>query len=340
MSNIYDIAEKTGFSPSTVARALRDKGNVGKDTKAKILAAAEGMSYTPTHAARSLRNKKTNNILMCIPDLYNPFYFNLIKGASDVLESQGYHIVLCHSKRDLQEELKIINMLKERYGDGILFLTFDLNETNVQALMGTRLPVVTTNLTPRDSLIDYVHVDQEKAMYLATCHLIEMGHTKIGVLIGDMNEQNSYERFEGHSRAMKEHGLAVRNDLTIVSNFTREHARLVMNDFFNSSKNKGKMTAIAAANTLMGIGCLDACAENGILIPNDLSVISLDDTDVTTCTSPRLSVIDMLQEEIGKKAALLLLEQIKGRKQKRKAELIEPRLISRESVKRLKLVNK
>jgi len=123
MSNIYDIATKTGFSPSTVARALSGKGYVGKDTKNKILKAAESMSYTPTHAARSLRYQKTNNIIMCIPDLYNPFYFNLIKGASDVLESRAYHILLCHSKRSLKEEIKIINMLKERYGDGMIFLT-------------------------------------------------------------------------------------------------------------------------------------------------------------------------------------------------------------------------
>jgi len=336
MSNIYDIAEKTGFSPSTVARALSGKGYVGKETKTKILAAAESMSYTPTHAARSLRIQKTNNILMCIPDLYNPFYFDLIKGASDILESQGYHIVLCHSKRSLQEELNIIKMLKGRYGDGMLFLTFDLNETNVQALADTRLPIVTTNRIPYDNYIDYVHVDQTKAMYLATCHLIEMGHTEIGVLIGDLNEQNSYERYEGYSQAMKEQRLSVSTDRVIVSDFTREHTRGVMNNYF-AVRNGLRMTAIAAANTLMGIGCMDACKENNISIPHDLSIISLDDIDVTTCTSPRLSVIDMRQEEIGKKAALLLLNQIRGRMGRRKAELIEPKLIVRDSVKRVSI---
>ena len=334
MSNIYEIADKTGFSPSTVSRALSGKGSVGQETKKRILATAESMHYTPNHSARSLRIQRTYKILMCVPDLYNPFYFNLIKGASDVLESHGYYIMLSHSKRILQEELKIINMLKERYGDGMMFLTFDLNETNIQALTDTHMPVVTTNRIPNDSRIDYVHVDQTKAMYLATCHLIEMGHTEIGVLIGDIKEQNSYERYEGFARAMNEHGLPICEDRVIASDFTREHTRVEMNRYFAAHK-ESAMTAIVAANTLMGIGCMDACGENGIDIPNDLSLISLDDTDVATCTSPRLSVIDMRQEEIGKKAALLLLEQIEGRVGRRKTVLVEPKLIVRDSVKRL-----
>ena len=334
MGNIYDIATKTGFSPSTVARALSGKGYVGKETKSKILAVAESMYYTPTHAARSLRSQKTYRILMCIPDLYNPFYFDLIKGASDVLEGNGYHIMLCHSKRILQEELKIIGMLKERYGDGMLFLTFDLNEANIQALVETRMPVVTTNHIPFDNHLCYAHVDQMKAMYIATCHLIESGHSKIGVLIGELNDQNSYERFAGYSRAMKEHGLQISDDKVIISNFTREYTREVMKQRF-SDLGGLDMTAIVAANTQMVIGCMDACTESGVLIPEDLSIISLDDTDVATCTNPRLSVIDMCQEEIGRKASSILLDQIEGSFGQRRSAVIKPKLISRESVRRL-----
>jgi len=270
---------------------------------------------------------------MCIPDLYNPFYFDLIKGASDVLEGSGYHIMLCHSKRVLHEELKIIGMLKERYGDGMLFLTFDLNETNVQALVETRMPVVTTNHIPFTNHLCYAHVDQMKAMHIATCHLIECGHTKIGALIGELNDQNSYERFAGYSLAMEEHGLQINEDKVIISNFTREHTRIIMNQRFSGGG--PDMTALVAANTQMGIGCMDACAESGVLIPGDLSIISLDDTDVATCTNPRLSVIDMCQEEIGRKASSILLDQIEGSFGQRRSAVIKPKLISRESVRRI-----
>lgn len=334
MSNIYDIAAKTGFSPSTVARALSGKGYVSKETKSKILAAAENMHYIPSHTARSLRSKKTHKILMCIPDLYNPFYFGLIKGASDILESRNYHIVLCHSKRILKEELKIINMLNEHYGDGMLFITFGFNEANMAALADTKMPIVTTNRVPFDNFIDCVTVDLEEAMYLATCHLIEMGHKEIGILIRNVKNPNNSERFVGFAKAMNEHGLPIRQDRIIVSDVTREYTRVVMNRHFK--KHKGPiMTAIAVSTTLIGIGCIDACEDYGVKIPDDLSIVSLDDIDTATCTKPKLTVIDIRQEELGKKAAELLLEQIEGRT-KKKTIFIEPKLIARDSVLRIR----
>ena len=333
MSNIYNIAELTGYSPSTVARALTGKGYVGRKTKAKILKTAESLDYRPNHAARSLRSQKTFQVLICIPDLYNPFYFNLIKGASDVLDKQGYHIILCHSKRNLKEELKIINMLKERYGDGIVFLSFDFNETNVQALMDTNMPTVAICPSSFKCNFDCVHMNITKAMHLATSYLIEMGHRDIGVIIGDVNKLTSKERFDGYSRAMKEHGLTVSENRIVVSDFTREFTKEAMHNHITAHGGTN-MTAIVAANTLMGIGCMDACAENHIPIPQALSIISLDDIDMATCTNPRLSVIDMRQEEIGRKAAILLLEQIEGRAGQQKTVTIEPKLVFRESVRR------
>ena len=337
MNNIYDIAEKSGFSASTVARALSGKGYVKEATKQKILTVADALGYKPSHSARSLRSQKTDKILMCIPDLYNPFYFNLIDGANNVLEQHGYHIILFHSKRLLEEELKAITMLNERYGDGLLIGSFDFNPTNVEAMKAAKMPIVALfNSIPQDSGLDCVYVDQRKAMYLAACHLIEAGHTRIGVLNGEIsNGQTGRQRYEGFAQALKTHGLDIAPDRVITSNFTREYTHTAVAQHI--ARHGGmNMTAIVAANTLMAIGCIDACKEAGVAIPEDLSIVSLDNTDVTTCTSPKLTVVDMHQEDVGKKAALLLLEQLQGRAEYSKTVVVEPTLVPRGSVNALK----
>lgn len=132
MSTIYDIAKKTGLSPSTVARALSGNGYCSKKSKEIVVKAAKEMNYVPVQAAKILKSKITKKVMFCIPDIFNPFYFSMIRGVNQVLEKHDYHTILVYTEHNRNRELRMIEALKERFVDGMIMVSFDFNEKNDQ----------------------------------------------------------------------------------------------------------------------------------------------------------------------------------------------------------------
>ncbi|MFH1513526.1 MAG: LacI family DNA-binding transcriptional regulator, partial [Bacillota bacterium] len=188
MASIYEIAQEVGVSPSTVARALRGTGYCSKDNYDKIMEVAQRLNYVPSHAAKSLKSKRTNKILFLIPDIYNPFYFGMIKGASDVLDQYGYYTILCHTRGSKEMEKKMLRSLREGYGDGMIFVSFDFNRENIGEVNACGLPVVLTNnyqsLKGEDHF-DCVYIDTFEGIYMSCKCFIEQGFRKIGYIGGD-----------------------------------------------------------------------------------------------------------------------------------------------------------
>lgn len=334
MANIYKIAEKAGLSPSTVARALNGKGYCKKETKEKVLAIAEEMNYSPVHAARMLKNKRTEKILFCIPDIYNPFYFGMIQGANDVLEKNGYFTVLCHTNHDIKKEIKMLNFLRERYGDGMIFVSFSFNEENISAVNQCKMPVVLTNKYDSEhgnDRFDYVHVDTKSGIKMATEHLINEGHKKIAFLGGLIEEQTGKERYDGYCEALEQAGIEMDKDLVFEGDYKRfsgeEWARMYLDA-------KDKPTALVATNDLMALGVMNICHDNNIKIPDDLAIVGMDDTYLAGSMIPKLTSVSIQEEEIGRAAATLLLERIEQGREKRSTIELRPILKIRESSKK------
>ena len=145
MATIYDIAEKTGFSASTVARALNGKGYCSPSAKEKILRAAQEIGYVPHQAAKTLKNNITKKVMMCIPDIMNPYYFAMIHGAAVTLERFGYSVLLEYTMHNPQKELEVLDSLKGHFVDGVIFGSFDYTPTLIEAIKGTGLPTVITS---------------------------------------------------------------------------------------------------------------------------------------------------------------------------------------------------
>mgnify|MGYP000975959674 CR=1 FL=1 len=331
MSNIYEIAKKVGLSPSTVARALSGKGYCSSESRNKVLQAAKEVDYSPTHAAKTLKSKKTNKILFCIPDIYNPFYFGMIKGANDVLEKYGYYTLLCHTKHNIKEELKMIEVLREKYGDGMIFVSFNFCEENISAVNNCGMPVVLTNRydSPgKEDHFDYVYIDTYKGVQLATRHLVEQGHRKIAFIGGDLKEQTSFERYSGWKDELERSGLSPDENLVYAGDYTIDSGYACAERIGGSQNTP---TGIVAANDLMTIGFIRYCDDHHIKIPQDFSVVGMDNTDFASVIKPGLTSVNMRQEEIGLNAASLLMERIQGRRTHKKTVRIEPQLIIRES---------
>jgi len=333
MASIYEIAQEVGVSPSTVARALRGTGYCGKENYDKIMEAAKRLNYAPSHAARSLKSKRTNKILFLIPDIYNPFYFGMIKGASDVLDQHGYYTILCHTHGSKEIERKMLRSLREGYGDGMIFVSFDFNKENIDEVNTCGLPVVLTNnyqSLKGDDHFDCVYIDTYEGIYMACKHFIDSGFRNIGYIGGDTAVQTGRERFNGFTKAMNEGGIPINQKFLKEGDFSRASGERSMEEMIASD---AVPKAIVVANDLMAIGALKVCQHKGLRIPEDVAIIGMDNTDMATCTTPELSSIAMKEEEIGRHAAQLLLERITKSRTEKKTIRLQPELCLRGSSK-------
>ncbi len=336
MSTIYDIAEKTGLSASTVARALSGRGYCSDKAKEKVFAVAKELDYFPHQAAKTLKSNITNKIMLCIPDIMNPYYFSMIKEVTDTLESYHYNILLSYTMHNPKKELEILNSLKGRYVDGLIFGSFDYNPTLIKAIKDTGLPTAITSFYKDHSkfqnFYDCVYVNQSLAAWVATNHCIEKGHTRIAFLGGDPREQNTKERFAGYGKALEEAGIPVDNSFVIHADFTREGALRKFKQYINEG---GNCTAVMACNDLMAIGCMNACNELGLKVPDDISIVSLDNTEYCICTNPQLTSVDMMQGKVGVEAAKLVMDRILNKRNYSMDVVFSPQIFERESVKNL-----
>jgi DNA-binding LacI/PurR family transcriptional regulator len=270
--------------------------------------------------------------MFCIPDILNPYYFRMIGAVNDVLEQQGYYTILAYSEHNMKKEIKIVKALESRFVDGLIMGSFDFNERLIETIRECHLPVVLTNLfksqDDRENF-DCVYVDHTKAVFIATTHLLHQGHRNICLMDGSIREQTGYERLQGYRRALEEYGLPHREDMVVQSDFTREGG---CRDFTAFMDGKAPITAVVACNDLMGVGCLNYCRENNLRVPEDISIVTLDNTDYSLCTYPQLTSVDMMQYRIGENSARLLLERIQDKRDTKKVVRLEPNLIIRKSV--------
>ncbi|NLM86253.1 MAG: LacI family transcriptional regulator [Clostridiales bacterium] len=329
MATIYEIARAAGVSPSTVARALRGSGYVSPDKRALIQKLAREMGYVPNHAARSLKSKRSQKVLFLIPDIYNPFYFRMIKGATEVLEEHQYFPVLCHTKGDPALEMKMLSNLQQGFGDGMIFVSFDFNPKNTAAVNASGCPVVLTNnyQSPdgRDAF-DCVFVDTFDGIRMAAQHFISRGFTRIGYIGGNIATQTGRERFSGFQHALQQNHIAADQRLFKVGDFTMESGRRAMQELIDQ---RTIPQALVVANDLMAIGAMRVCKEQGIHIPGDLAIIGMDNSDLAQFLD--LSSIQMCEEEIGRNAARLLMERIENPKLEKRTIRLQPSLALRKT---------
>lgn len=330
---IYDIAKALGYSPSTVARALSLRGYVSEKTRKEILDFAKKHEYQPNISAKTLRNNMSRKILFCIPDIYNPFYFQMIDGASNVLEENSYYTILYHTRSQLEKEISAVDLLNQKYCDGIILVSFDFSEKNISAIEASNKPVVLTNLyekIKKDSNFDCVYVDHEKAMKIATQHLIDGGSKRILLLVGSDKQQTSRERLLGYKRGLEESGIPYDKSLIRDGKYTVEGGYKALKGAMKENLN---FDAIITANDLMGVGVVQYLNENGISLTDNYKMVSFDNTDFARYNVPSITSVDLRQYLIGKNSAELLLERILfGRKQS-KIVRIEPKIIIRDSSK-------
>lgn len=329
---IKDIAKKAGVSITTVSRVMNDKlGGISQETKERILKIVEEMNYQPNALARSLVTKQSLTLGLVLPNISNPFFPEMVRGVEDLANHHGYSVFLCNTDDDEEKEKQYIQLLKEKYVDGIIFSSNSrYSEEHYEILQKAHIPFVLIDRGEEEGNSPYngVFIDNEKGAYLATQHLIDYGHKEIACMTGPKEVGTAKKRILGYQKAMLEANLPIH--LTS-GNFRMKDAYTAAKKLLSSSE----VTAIFASNDLMACGIYQAAYELGMNIPNDLSVVGFDDIQLVEALTPKLTTIRQSSYTLGKTAAEMIIQELKKEKTEKKVVKLDPELVIRQSTRKI-----
>ena len=327
---IKDIAEKTNYSTKTVSRVLNNDPMVSDKTRKLILDTIKKLGYRPNIIARSLRQQKTNTIGLIMPDILNPAYPMLFKGAADVLEKNGYYTFVSNTDDNAEKEVEFINDFNSMLIAGLIIIPSSRGK-NADVFNDILIPTVILDRELSGVNKDLVTSDNEKGAYEATKLLIDNGHREILMLSGPVHTVAIQKRVDGWKKAMVENDLYNEDQLIIseVSFSIRTgHEMMKM-----ALEKKHQIDAIFSCNDTIAIGIMQALTEFGKSIPEDISLVGFDDSYISQFLNPPLTTVRQPFYEEGKISAEILLDRIKNnREEKVKKIILGTKLIIRETV--------
>lgn len=330
-TTIYDVAKKAGVSIATVSRVLNNSSSVSEKTRQRVKKAIEEMNYTPNVIASALTKKSTLTLGLLIPDISNPFFSELARGVEDASSDFGFNIMMCNTDYILNKEATYISLLKQKSIDGFIISSAHYNDQNVISLLKDNIPLVLLGRDIDDSEtmpVDSVVSDNVKGGYIATKHLIDLGHKEIGCILGPPSIKVNLERKKGYLKAMKEANLKVNPDFIGYGDFKVEFGYKKTLEIYESPY---KPTAIFAANDLTAIGAIRALKKYGLRVPQDVSVVGYDNTMLAEMLDPPLTTINQQMRKMGYHATELLIKRIKGERSAGKKVVFDIDLVVRKS---------
>lgn len=301
IATIYEVAELAGVSPSTVSRALTKPGRISAITEAKIRAAAERLSFQFNPAARALLTGRTQTIGLVVADITNPVVFGIVRGAEHAAGEAGYTLVIAESQESGEAEAEAIERLIPST-DGLVLATTRLSDERI-AEIGHRKPVVLINRAAPGS--DGVLPDVGAGVTDLMAHLLDLGHRSIAYLSGPETSWISRARFEAMLDFAEGAGIALSEVGPVAP--TIEGGRAALRRVLAA-----RPTAAIAFNDLIAIGLMQAAADQGLRIPDDLSIAGFDDIFGSELVVPALTTVRAQLVRAGERAVEILLARLSG----------------------------
>jgi LacI family transcriptional regulator len=303
---IVDVAKRSGVSAATVSHVLNGTRFVSMSVKQRVLEAVEELGYQPNSLARSLRKKETQSLGLVLPDSVNQYFAEIFSGVEKAAYDKGYSVILCNTEGDETREKLYINVLRNKQVDGILFVSAGDHAQTFQFLLENKIPVALVDRDLPDLEIDTVTADNFQGGYLATKHLISLGHKRIACITGPAGIVPSGRRIAGYRNALEEEDIRFDEQLICAGNFHAESGKLAASHLFESNP----PSAIFAFNDLMAVGAIRAAAESKRNIPTDLALVGFDDIELSSFIQPSLTTIRQPKQEMGRLAVEMLISRI------------------------------
>ncbi len=305
MVSIKDVAETAGVSTATVSRVLSNGQHVRPEVRERVLAAVEKLGYRPNLVARSLRSQHSNTIGLIVSDIRNPFFTSLSRAVEDAAYEQGFSVLLCNTDENPEKETIYLNLMQD---ENVAGLIFSPTRQTVAKFSAAKLsfPVVIVDRAVPHGDVDVVLLDNVDAGYRLTTHLIENGYRRIAALCGEMSTTGR-ERAAGYEKALREHGLTPTPEYVKYVQPKVEAGHAATLKLLDASQ---PPDALLTTNSLLGEGALLAIRERGLSIPEDIALVTFDETTWAALVQPAITLIAQPTYEIGQTATELLLQRI------------------------------
>src|SRR5690606_10111640 len=308
MATIKDIARIAGVAPSVVSRALNNKYGENESTRQRIVAIAKELGYQPNSAARSLVTRRTETIGVVMADISEPYFSQIVKGMEYVATQTGYTLLFSNSYENVEHGRVLRKMILGERVDGLVIIGSNIQEKGfIAALAEQEIPFVLVERNLPDPKVNCVWVDNVQGGYLATRFLLDKGHRRIGHIAGNLHFQVALDRIEGYKRALEEAGIAFCEELVVSGNFLTEGGYRAMKELL-----KAGCTAVFAANDAMAYGALQANAEEGLAVPDDVAMVGFDDLEFSALTHPPLTTVRQPRYEMGRRSLEILTAILRG----------------------------
>ena len=327
------IAKELNVSISTVSKALKNSEEISRDTKEKIQAFARLYNYKPNNIAISLKNKRTKNIGVVIPDIVHHFFTTVIRGIEQFANQKGYNVIVCLSDESFDKEVINMEMLANGSIDGfIMSLSTGTQRKNdyehLQQVVEQGIPLVLFDRVTDQVECDKVIIDDQLGAYKAVKKLLEEGRKRVGLVTTEDYLSVSNKRNLGYEKALAEFGLTYDEELVLkLPSMEVDHQRIA--DFIANSAPDG----LLSVNEIFGINALRIARDQGKRVPEDLSIIGFTDGLLSQYANPTMSAIRQHGEEMGRESARMLIEKVEGQSESESfvTKILEPTLIERES---------
>jgi len=328
---IKDIAKQLNISPSTVSRALRNHPDISPETKKAVNALAKELDYHPDSVAQSLQKRRTNLIGVIVPEIKHNFFSAAISGIEEVAYRAGYAIIVSQSNENFEREVVNVRALMSNRVAGLL-ISISQNTTDSEhfrVLERHKTPFVFFDRVCEDVNASKVMVDDFAGGYTATEHLIKKGYQRIAHLAGPKHISISKKRLDGYKSALKQNNMFYDEGLVVYGGLNEEDGR---SGFQQLLQLEQMPDAIFAVNDPVAIGAFEKIKEHGLRIPKDIALVGFSNNPISALVDPSLTTVDQPAYEVGKRAAILLIEQINsGDDFVPREEVLKTKLIVRNS---------
>jgi LacI family transcriptional regulator len=327
-TTMREVAHLAEVSIQTVSDVVNERPGISEETRARVWAAVDQVGYRPFSIARSLRTRRTRTLAFLVPDIDDICMATMTSAAEDCAQSHGYNLVVFNSRSDHQREAAYMQVIIDRWIDGVMFASSRGSLANVDTLEDAGVPTVSVDRGPERPDRLSVTYNHRLAGRMAAEHLMDLGHTRIAHIGGPPDSRIARERCEGFRQAIAKRNLTPGACLALPGNWQCETGYQAMQQILAADV---RPTAVFSCNDRMAFGAIRAAYEAGLKVPEDVSIIGLDDIEVAAYQIPPLTTIRQPFTEMGTLSTELLLNKLEGGPIAQPQIMLQPTLVLRRS---------
>lgn len=325
-ANIKRVAQIAGVSISTVSRVINKPESVSDELKNRVKRAIQELGYQPNQVARSLRTGSTRLIGFIIPDITNPAFLLMVKGAEDFLKRKGYTFIVCGTDHNIREEIKLLKALLSQNVEALIVTCSGGQNSDFSRLVSsTNIKLVFMDRRYEDLNVPYVGVDNTAGVEKITDYLVETGHRSLVYLSGERNTSSAKERLRGFINSIKKHGI---------EDFQVLYGKFTFESGYELVKRLKKIPqAVVGGNDLVALGAIEALTEMGYSVPEDVSVVGFDDMFYSKYSKPSLTTVRQPIYQMGYTAGKMLYQILSKGSIRKHSTILQTDVVLRETVK-------